>query len=349
MRETIIQPPHDGRRAFNGSICLQGAILWMAYRVSHNDKPDTLRICRLDRRDLSVIEDWPLSVPVPGPEWGAEDPRLFLFEGRLWVSWTCADYSRRPWKCGMFYGQVFDEEHGVFETDAYQPIFGLNDLCQREKNWQFFAIGEDLFAQYAPSPNRVIHLDHGTATSEWKTPGFAWACGRPSGGTPPILTDRGTLLSFFHSWEDHPTHKRLYYMGAMEMAAEPPFRILRVSKSAFMRASRFWPFPGDDWNPLTIFPGGAVHCDGKWLVSCGCNDAGIRIFEFSEAELELGPPKFLDLEDTTFLVADRGFLLDGRQVHAGDAFEATGQQATKLLSRGWASRYENQTHQVHAN
>ena len=340
MTEHTITLQHDGRRAFNASLCRFNGAMLLAYRVSYNDKPDRLWLARLNP-DLSTKWCMPLDVPL-ADGWGAEDPRLFVHDGTLHVAWTAADYTRSPWRATMFYGRV--ETWGPPRVEvAHQPRYGLNLSDQREKNWQFFSLGGCLFAQYQASPQRVIQLVGDRVVGEWTSPGFAWGHGRPSGGTPPIRTNRGTLLTFFHAFTPHTERQRLYNFGAMEFSPVAPFQILRVSPGPIMTASDRWPVTSDGWSPLCVFPGGAIdHGDG-WLVSAGVNDNGIRLFELYSNDVPLANPTSLPVEERGYFRAMAGFLFGGRVRTPGEIIEVDLFTARKLLTRNWIAPYENQT------
>jgi predicted GH43/DUF377 family glycosyl hydrolase len=346
VKEHTITPPHDGRRAFNASIAEWDGRLWMAYRVSHLEQPDTLRIAELDPVTFAIRSDRPLLVPVPGDGWGSEDPRLFVHNDALHVAWTTADYTRRPWIARMFYGAIghtIERHDNVIVAKAYQPRYGLNHCDQREKNWQFWSEGGCLFAQYGPCPQRVIQLDGEHVIGEWRADGFVWQHGHPSGGTPPILTDRGTLISFFHSFVPSPTHQRIYAFGAMEFERVAPFLIRSVSPKPILIAHDQWPMTTDHWSPLCVFPAGAIpHGDG-YLVSAGINDSGIRLFDIGPDDMPMVAPEDLPAPETGYFRALTGFLFGGRVRTVGEVIEADLLTARRLLTRKWIQPYENQT------
>lgn len=339
MNQVAITPEHDGRRAFNASVVEFDGVRWMAYRVSYTDTPDRLWIAKLgdDMRPVFCI---PLEVQL-ADGWGAEDPRLFVHDDKLHVAWTAADYAQRPWKAIMFYGEVEFATGRCHVPVAYQPQFGFNVRNQREKNWQFFSAGGCLFAQYAPSPHRIIQLIRDQVVGEWKTNGFSWDYGKPSGGTPPIRTARGTWLTFFHSWEDHPTNERIYHVGAIEFSTVSSFEIVRVSSKPIISASAEWPLPTDRWKPLCVFPCGAIRDGDRYTVTCGVNDAGIRAFTLSEDELSLAAPRKTPVIETALVTVTRNFMLSGRLRQVGEIIEAEIHNVRKLIERRWAELYEN--------
>lgn len=342
MNEIAIHPEHDGRRAFNASLCEFEGALWMAYRVSYANQPDRLWIDRINPKTLRPAFSLPLDVPL-SDGWGAEDPRLFVHDDELHVAWTAADYARKPWRATMFYGRVRFDAGRIHVPVAHQPRYGLNLRDQREKNWQFFSLGGCLFAQYSPSPQRVIQLVGDRVVGEWRSPGFVWNYGSPSGGTPPIKTKRGTLLTFFHSHIPHPTRQRVYSFAAMEFQAVAPFSVLRVSTDPMTMASDRWPTASDEWSPLCVFPGGAVHHNGGLLVSSGTNDCGIRLFEIDPAnDMPMTDPIPVQAEPTAYFRTLVGFLFGDRVREPGEIIEAPLSVARKLLTRNWIT-HENQT------
>lgn len=336
MQEIELHLPHDGRRAFNASICDWGGRLLIAYRVSYHDKPDSLRIAELDRKTFAIVSDRPLETPL-SDGWGAEDPRLFEHNGVLHVAWTGADYSKRPWRATMFYGPITWRHYNntVAVRRAYQPKFGFNEVNQREKNWQFFSRGGQLYAQYVPSPHRIIQLDGDRVTGEWTSAGFEWAHGRPSGGTPPILTERGTYLTFFHSFIHHQNRERLYSFAAMEFSAAAPFEVLGVSPEPILTAHDGWDTPGGEWQPLCVFPGGSIPHDGGYLVAAGVNDIGVRLFHLTPADMPLALPASIQPKPLRYFRALESFMFEDRVRIKNEIIETDEESARKLIERNW--------------
>lgn len=341
MREHTITPEHDGRRAFNASICEFNGELLMAYRVSYNEKPDRLWIACLNRKSFRPVWSLPLSVPLD-EGWGAEDPRLFVHNDRLHVAWTAADYSRRPWIAKMFYGAVSFDSGRIHIPLSYQPRYGFNYCNQREKNWQFWSAGGCLFAQYGPSPQRVIQLVGDYVVGQWKADGFAWQHGHPSGGTPPIRTDHGSLITFFHSFIPDANNERIYAFGAMEFSPVTPFEVRAVSPAPILIAHDQWPMTTDGWSPLCVFPSGAIRHGDGYLVSAGINDTAIRIFEITPEDMPMVEPERMPVEDTGYFRVLTGLLFKNRVRTPGEVIEADLLTAHKLTKRNWIQPYENQ-------
>ena len=70
----------------------------------------------------------------------------------------------------------------------------------------------------------------------------------------------------------------------MEFNAKPPFEITRLARKPIFVPDAVARGKGD--YPNVVFPCGAVHDDGQWLVSAGLYDEQIVILAFTEAEIE---------------------------------------------------------------
>ena len=103
------------------------------------------------------------------------------------------------------------------------------------------------------------------------------------------------LLRFFHSRLDNeavPVRHR-YYIGAMLMEPEPPFKVVAVSKQPIFRGSE-----DDDLNDTerhtafhhkrnVVFPAGAVKDGDGWLLSFGVNDSACAVARLKFEDLKL--------------------------------------------------------------
>ncbi len=85
---------------------------------------------------------------------GQEDPRLFLFRGDLWLSYTGLARPRNTIMLARITPDGAVLEHLV-------PDFPARQL--REKNWVFFESGGELHAVYHGAPHRVLRVVGGKA------------------------------------------------------------------------------------------------------------------------------------------------------------------------------------------
>ncbi len=212
----------------------------------------------------------------PGRGDALEDPRLFEAFGRVHVVYTHLD--GRSIGMGL---AVLDEGLRVEWAGRFAP----RDR-RAEKNWQFFQCGRELHAVYGTNPHTVGCLRRpgaGWYGGELRVPPadgavLPWAWGEPRGGTPPVRVG-DEYFSFFHSMRDGE-----YVAGFYGFEARPPFRVTRWPEAPCLRPR---PSPSGRWLQV-VFPGGAVHEDGEWLVAYGWNDERCALARFRHADLLAG-------------------------------------------------------------
>jgi hypothetical protein len=236
----------------------------------------------------SMLENCDIKLPKAWAKHSHEDLRFFEHGGEAWASLTLSTAkTRRMPRCATGYGRL----EGGSIPKVIIPDFGKNDFGGMEKNWVFFSHGGKVHAIYSCHFDHIVlELDGEKVTREHHTPGPCWEYGEIRGGTPPVPYKDGTWLRFFHSriWEwkrRKPRNKTerifqcadripwRYYVGALEMESEPPFRVLKVSSSPILTGNEQW-VPGcPHWKPNVVIPYGCVPQDEGWTVSLGVNDA----------------------------------------------------------------------------
>ena len=304
-------------RNYNPSICELNGRTWMAYR-SHRMERDGR--CGIALCELVVGPD--LELTVKSSHWlplgGAtghehhEDPRLFLFRGKLHVAYSETTFPRgRPYIAVQKYARLEHSSSGWKVAEVFRPRYGDNHAERMEKNWQFFDVGGRLHAIYAaaallapdstgmnandrapaPRPEHiVIELDGDRVVREHRTPGVTWPWGEIRGGTPPLrVGDR--WLTFFHS--STPAAEgawRRYWMGAYYLNDD--FTVTSITKRPIAGGSEdddhgHDPRTESSWKPYVVFPGGAIATPLGYLVAMGINDWRIAI-----GYVSLDPAKF---------------------------------------------------------
>ncbi len=263
---------------YNPAIAQRGAIVT---RYPHASDWRT-RLCR-------VSEGLDIRLPKAWAKHSHEDLRFFEHEGETWASLTLSICKRKRFpRCVTGYGKMLPD--GSIPK-LFIPKFGQNDFGGMEKNWVFFSHGGKVHAIYSCHfDHRVLELDGEKVTREYITPGPSWEYGEIRGGTPPVPYKDGTWLRFFHSriWEWKRKKPRTkterifqatdripwrYYVGALVMESEPPFRVLQVSTSPILTGTEQW-VPGcPHWKPNVVIPYGCVPQEHGWTVSLGINDA----------------------------------------------------------------------------
>lgn len=203
-----------------------------------------------------------------------EDPRLWHYKDRLYVSYTGVNWSL--YNAVNICTAKLSEELDV-ESQTYTHYPQRN---QWEKNWGFFQHGDDLYAVYHLSPLRILHFRSGTpvlihedASTCEKLPFEA------RGGAPPILHN-GELYCFFHYY----VRPYEYATGLLTLEGNPPFRLKRWTRELIQ-------VPRDEDHPggavaKVVFPGGAIFRENHWFVAYGYYDREVRIVKWGEAYIE---------------------------------------------------------------
>lgn len=251
--------PGLSKGAYNATLAKVGDRMWIAYRKDEDDwglcgsiymGPLDMRTLRV-RREFRVIK-------------GAEDPRFFWFNGQLYLAYIDSP----PGRNSFVFAQM-----GYCKVNAVRKVSGKQIVKtgkRTEKNWTFFEYNGRLMAHYMVTPQIVFDVE---TREQWRSPGMGeWVWGWAHGGTSPIRIDDGYLCLFqSHLWM--PKHRatphflrainRVYFVGAMLFSAEPPFQILKYSKT---------PIEFGKWH---IFPCGLVRDGEDLLITYGMNDAEI--------------------------------------------------------------------------
>jgi predicted GH43/DUF377 family glycosyl hydrolase len=292
---TIIDPAAlaPGKRAYNNGICAFRDRLLMAYRLEPFDGPDRICIAELDRVTYRPLWNARVELSRVGAGEQCEDPRLFVFEEKLWLSFTHARAG-----ADFFAQQMYAELHehgGTWRGAAIVPAYGRNRRDGLEKNWTFFECGGALYALYAPWRWELIRIGDGgcceTVPGERRAP--VWEDGFLSGGTPPQRMADGRFLTLLHAFTRSGA-TRIYHALAAVFAPEPPFALERVSAAPILSGSDRRPFPpgADASAPWCVFPAGHVLDGDRLVVSLGVNDCRCAIAELSFAQLDLVAPSF---------------------------------------------------------
>jgi hypothetical protein len=140
----------------NGSSVVHKGKRWMAYRIEMKRWFLWSRICL-----VQLDEKWN---PIPGTNkllplhtrfdgWGAEDPRLFIFQGKLHMAY--GDGFRMLLATFSDKGEILRSEYVPTDEDLSYPP----NTRAREKNWGFFCIKDRLFAQQYAAPNIILEFD----------------------------------------------------------------------------------------------------------------------------------------------------------------------------------------------
>jgi predicted GH43/DUF377 family glycosyl hydrolase len=262
---------------YNPSIIRHKGRVLMAYRYHPEETPATaLAIAELDEK-FNVTSNQTIRAEHAGFR-SVEDPRLFEHNGQLWISYVVSTWPETPPRCAVRFGRLAEGSAWTIEG-ATQPAIGKNDGSAMEKNWIFYETAGRLNCVYevAPTLRRWVLVDKNWSELTPRKGQRPWRWGPIHGGTVPIpLGNSGQSISFFHSKlvnEPLPVRWR-YYVGARIIQDE---ETMRISKPLLIGSEEDNTSGIDRTScthrkPNVVFPGGAIACEGGWILSVGIND-----------------------------------------------------------------------------
>jgi predicted GH43/DUF377 family glycosyl hydrolase len=255
--------------------------LWMAYRAQDERRDSRIGVCRLAGDEVLPEENREIALPDHHGKLGQkEDPRLFWYQGEVWMNYVSWDHKRC---CAMAIVRLDRDWNMVKEIktrwgDNWNPsVF--------QKNWAFYEASGELRMVYFPAPqHEIVSVDQGgIGQFVSRAKGVHWAWGLPRGGTPPVLHD-GRFWSFFHSRLMTPKGRFRYFMGAYAFSTEGVPEL--VSRKPMLGASEA--DPNIERLPLVVFPCGAVLRGDEWWISTGVNDVKCAIVRVKHEEVVRG-------------------------------------------------------------
>jgi predicted GH43/DUF377 family glycosyl hydrolase len=266
------------RRNYNPSLlALSGGGFLYAYRTEAETEKEVgvsgIAVAVLDEL-MAVQGNSRLKLADAPPDASVEDPRLFEHQGEPWVAFTVARYTGKGLRSRQAYAPLLRAGKGWKLGQVLYPDYGANDGQGMEKNWTFFSAQGQIRCIYDLGFSRwtVLGLDGEQVTDRWIDDALEWPYGRMSGGTPAIPW-KGDLLTFFHSFKDHPTRQRFYYAGALTFEALAPHRPKLATPQPVLMGREEWGRPDyAPWQPLCVFPGGLVAQGDQLLLAYGRND-----------------------------------------------------------------------------
>jgi predicted GH43/DUF377 family glycosyl hydrolase len=274
--DRLLPGPHH----YNPGIIERRDGVWMAYRDQDEFRDSRIGICRLAGDEVLPEENREIKLPDHfGRLEQREDPRLFWFQGEVWMNYVAWDRKR----CAAMAIVRLSEDWRVVEelTTTWGDNWSSHVF---QKNWAFFERPEGLTMIYYPSPiHEVVTIDvNGHGSGHVRENGIHWPWGLPRGGTSPVLHD-GLYWTFFHSRLLNPNARFRYFAGAYAFSAESPYTPKMVTMSPLFAASE--EDPNIPTLPLAVFPCGAVFKHGEWWVSCGVNDVRCAIVRINHKDL----------------------------------------------------------------
>ena len=271
-----------GTPRFNGSFTIWNGKRLIAYRFYDETKNECqLGISELDQENR-IISNHPLKFRAHGNTGSFMDPRLFIHEGQLWISF--AEWSMNPGhqclvRCVSLGGE-------------YRPArdltirYGANYKAGFEKNWMFLSRGKELWFCYKLSEGIMVRVCPltGKVLEEKKGKHVTWLLDHLRGGSCFIPWGED-FIGFYHSGSDHQWMLRRYGLGAVVLDGKT--FALKSMSLPFIYGSRNDPFiersrPG---NVNCVFVAGAVDTGNEITVSAGVNDSSNALIRIPKDKL----------------------------------------------------------------
>lgn len=235
---------------WNGTAIEDGNRLLMVYRREGRDDIDYRFVDNWKNTDIKIglgsgivenkVQNLPLVFCEPKtlslPE--HQDPRLIMAFDKLWLFTSYKNHE-------MFIRNLEIKGNELFQNEAFH-IKTIHDWKGynkgKEKNWQPFVIGNEMFVEYSINPHRILKIDGQEARLVYET-SFKETQWDSSWGSdfflnvPPVKLSSGNWLGVFHT-----RTKDRYYNGFFMFSGEAPYEVLKLSCVPILYAedSRWW-------------------------------------------------------------------------------------------------------------
>ncbi len=253
---------------------------------------------------------YPLAIKHHRARFSQEDPRLFIYRGRLHVMFVgvAEKQANDPSTVSVLYARL-SEEFAIEEV--FYPRFEYRQTT--EKNWAPFEADDgNLYAVYSVAPHVVYRIDGNAAYPVHGTPNpFPWSGGALRGGAAPVRVG-DVFYHWFHGVK-RVNSVLTYSVGVCVFDARPPFRVLRQTAEPLLWGTAGRP----GFKKAVVFPCGAYLKDDAWHVSCGVDDQRIVHYTWTVDQTEAAlsvpnlPPDANDLPAELIVEIDAAASLPG--------------------------------------
>lgn len=284
-----IRPLHTQHaHGYNPSIAEFGGSSYLAYRFHPDLKSWRTEIC--------IVKDGrtaPLLPPVQYKLHSLEDPRWFIYAGKLHLSVTVArsrvnGQSLDPCICA--YGQIVEVGGDWTFQTWVEPKHADNVWTKQTKNLVFESSKQGLLMTWMTSPFHVVHLldEVGKPVTGWRTESPKCPFGNFRGGTQSFGFE-GKRLRFCHAVQNNPKATQYwgYSLAAYVFEPEPPFRIVAVSQQPILTGNEAYTPDCPHWKPKICIAYGAIARGDGWRVSLGLNDCECATVDLTRDDLNL--------------------------------------------------------------
>ena len=271
--------PRQGRNwevdgTFNPGAVAAGRVIHLLYRAVDANRISRLGYARsLNGTDFAYRSENPVLEASAGwEEFGCEDPRLTLMDGRYYVTYTA--FSRRGPRLALASTDDFlhFEKYGLVGPDRDDKDFVL--FPERVNGKVVMLHRLDSKIQIAYFDNLDALVDSQEFWSEYVThyddfeimrSKYPWEEWKVGVGPPPIKTDHGWLV-IYHG----VSVQRIYHVGAILLDLDDPTKILARTREPLLEPER--EFEKHGVVPNVVFPAGSVIQGPDLLIYYGGAD-----------------------------------------------------------------------------
>jgi predicted GH43/DUF377 family glycosyl hydrolase len=271
--------PRQGRDwevdgTFNPGAVAAGRVIHVLYRAVDANRISRLGYARsLNGTDFTYRSENPVFEASAGwEEFGCEDPRLTLLDGRYYVTYTA--YSRRGPRIALASTNDFlhFEKYGLVGPDLDDKDCALFPERVNGKVAMLHRLDSKIQIAYFDNPDALVNSQE--FWSEYVThyddfeimrPKYAWEEWKVGAGPPPIKTDRG-WLTIYHG----VSVRRIYHVGAVLLDLDEPSKILARTREPLLEPEM--EFEKRGVVPNVVFPAGSIIQDGYLVIYYGGAD-----------------------------------------------------------------------------
>ena len=277
----------ENKFGYNMSMAWVNGVMFTTHRYHprHNDW-----MTRIAINDGVMTSD--VIFPSEFDEVSHEDARLFLFRGKLMISYVLSRAGDGFFRCVIGYAELVKQD-GKWRIKAHiQPKFMGNDFTGMSKNWCPFVYDGKLHFIWGVHKGEqiIIEVDGESVVAEHRSKAPEWGYGEVRGGA--IVNRGGDMLRFFHSRTDRQDKSFTYHIGASVMDSKPPFATRSISRKPIVSGDERYTRGCFHWKPEVAIVYGAEAKKRKgnpdgYLISVGRNDCRCEIIDVKEENLNL--------------------------------------------------------------
>lgn len=244
-----------------------------------------LRVVRCgDGREVRQVGAATFRPEGPLEEFGVEDPRITLLEGRAYFTYVAV--SRHGPATALASTVDFEsfQRHGVIFSPENKDVVLFPERIDGAYRALHRPVCGTAFTRPEMWAARSADLVHWGGHVPLDLEGGEWQSGRVGAGTPPVGLPEG-WLEIYHGNRrpTRPGEVGAYFGGALLLDRHEPARVLRRSREPILVPEADFEVAG--FVPQVVFPTGVVRDGESLLVYYGAADANTAIVELAEKDV----------------------------------------------------------------